>query len=198
LCSWFLRVFKFFFGFLWARRSAWNHALHSFHTALGKIETPFFGAPQKRKRGRGGKERHSSQCRASGLWDCGWGAARRASPQPPRRLTRRRLAVWRGGAGGSRRAVLRRLLEAVGVVSVGPECRLRLSPGSRWSGWASCESEVSDRLGGWRSPKNGVSSLPRTLCGCGGVWGRRLSGSPRSRGEVGGTLPSSWRGFVGG
>jgi len=43
-------VFKFFFGFLSSRRSAWNHALHSFHTALGKIETPFFGVPKKEKR----------------------------------------------------------------------------------------------------------------------------------------------------
>jgi hypothetical protein len=52
LCSWFLRVFKFFFGFLSFRRSAWNHALHSFHTALGKIDAPFFGAPKKEKRER--------------------------------------------------------------------------------------------------------------------------------------------------
>jgi len=48
-CGWFLWVFKFFFGFLSSRRSAWNNALHSFHTALGKIETPFFGASRKRR-----------------------------------------------------------------------------------------------------------------------------------------------------
>ena len=47
---WFLWVFKFFFGFLQVRRSAWTHALHSFHTALGKIEAPFFGASRKRRR----------------------------------------------------------------------------------------------------------------------------------------------------
>ncbi len=58
-CGWLLWVFKFFFGFLSSRRSAWNHALHSFYTALGESEAPFFGAPRKRKRGRGGKERHS-------------------------------------------------------------------------------------------------------------------------------------------
>jgi hypothetical protein len=28
---------------------------------LGKIETPFFGAPKKEKREKSGKERHSSQ-----------------------------------------------------------------------------------------------------------------------------------------
>jgi hypothetical protein len=28
---------------------------------LGKIGTPFFGAPRKEKREKGGKERHSSQ-----------------------------------------------------------------------------------------------------------------------------------------
>ena len=52
LCSWFLRVFKFFFGFLSFRRSAWNNALHSFHSALGRDETPFFGAPKKEKKER--------------------------------------------------------------------------------------------------------------------------------------------------
>ncbi len=50
LCIRLLWVFKFFFGFLWVRRSAWNHALHSFHTALGESETPFFGAPRRRRR----------------------------------------------------------------------------------------------------------------------------------------------------
>jgi hypothetical protein len=50
LCGWLLWVFKFFFGFLSSRRSAWNHALHSFHAALGRDEAPFFGAPKKRKR----------------------------------------------------------------------------------------------------------------------------------------------------
>jgi len=50
-----LWVFKFFFGFLLARRSAWTNALHSFHSALGRDETPFFGAPQKQKREKGGK-----------------------------------------------------------------------------------------------------------------------------------------------
>jgi len=44
-CIRFLWVFKFFFGFLSSRRSAWNYALHSFHSELGKIETPCFGAP---------------------------------------------------------------------------------------------------------------------------------------------------------
>jgi hypothetical protein len=44
-----LWVFKFFFGFLSSRRSAWNNALHSFHSALGNIDAPFFGAPQKQK-----------------------------------------------------------------------------------------------------------------------------------------------------
>jgi hypothetical protein len=57
---WFLWVFKFFCCFLQVRRSAWNHALHSFHTALGKIETPFFGVSRKEKREKSGKERHSS------------------------------------------------------------------------------------------------------------------------------------------
>jgi len=47
-----LWVFKFFFGFLSSRRSAWNHALHSFHSALGESEAPFFGAPKKEKRGK--------------------------------------------------------------------------------------------------------------------------------------------------
>ncbi len=41
--------------FLSSRRSAWNYALHSFHTALGKIDAPFFGVSQKQKRERGGK-----------------------------------------------------------------------------------------------------------------------------------------------
>jgi hypothetical protein len=49
-CVWLLWVFKFFFGFLSLRRSAWTNALHSFHAALGESETPFFGAPKKRKR----------------------------------------------------------------------------------------------------------------------------------------------------
>jgi hypothetical protein len=40
-----LWVFKFFFGFLSSRRSVWSFALHSFHTALGEVETPFFGVP---------------------------------------------------------------------------------------------------------------------------------------------------------
>jgi len=44
-----LWVFKFFFGFLLARRSAWNHALHTFHSALGESETPFFGILRKEK-----------------------------------------------------------------------------------------------------------------------------------------------------
>jgi hypothetical protein len=52
LCIRFLWVFKFFFGFLLARRSAWTNALHSFHSALGKIDAPFFGAPKKEKRER--------------------------------------------------------------------------------------------------------------------------------------------------
>jgi hypothetical protein len=43
-CGWLLWVFKFFFGFLSSRRSAWSHALHSFHSALGEVEAPFFGA----------------------------------------------------------------------------------------------------------------------------------------------------------
>jgi hypothetical protein len=59
-----LWVFKFFFGFLSSRRSAWNHALHSFHTALGKGEAPFFGATKKRKREKSEKERRSSQLAA--------------------------------------------------------------------------------------------------------------------------------------
>jgi hypothetical protein len=50
LCVWLLWVFKFFFGFLSSRRSAWNHALHSFHSALGEIEMPFFGVSRKRRR----------------------------------------------------------------------------------------------------------------------------------------------------
>jgi len=50
LYVWLLWVFKFFFGFLWVLRSAWNHALHSFHSALGESEAPFFGAPKKEKR----------------------------------------------------------------------------------------------------------------------------------------------------
>jgi hypothetical protein len=29
--------------------------------ALGEIEAPFFGVPRKRRREKGGKERHSSQ-----------------------------------------------------------------------------------------------------------------------------------------
>ncbi len=70
LCVWFLWVFKFFFGFLSSRRSAWNHVLHSFHTALGKVEAPFFGAPQKRKR-----EKRRERCailRSWALWGvCG-------------------------------------------------------------------------------------------------------------------------------
>ncbi len=60
-CVRLLWVFKFFFGFLSSRRSAWNHALHSFHTALGKIDAPFFGVLRKEKREKSGKERHSSQ-----------------------------------------------------------------------------------------------------------------------------------------
>ena len=67
LCGWLWWVFKFFFGFLWARRSAWTNALHSFHSALGRSEAPFFGASRKRRREKGGKVRHSSQCRAPGL-----------------------------------------------------------------------------------------------------------------------------------
>jgi hypothetical protein len=58
---WLLWVFKFFCCFLQIRRSAWNHALHSFHTALGESETPFFGASRKRRREKSGKERYSSQ-----------------------------------------------------------------------------------------------------------------------------------------
>jgi len=49
-CVWLLWVFKFFFGFLSSRRLAWNHALHSFHSALGRDEALFFGAPRKEKR----------------------------------------------------------------------------------------------------------------------------------------------------
>jgi hypothetical protein len=41
----------------------WSFALHSFLTALGEVEMPFFGASQKQKRREGEKERHSSQCR---------------------------------------------------------------------------------------------------------------------------------------
>jgi len=54
-CGWLLWVFKFFFGFLSSRRSVWSLALHSFHSALGKIDAPFFGASQKQKRREEGK-----------------------------------------------------------------------------------------------------------------------------------------------
>jgi len=54
-CVRFLWVFKFFFGFLQVRRSAWNYALHSFHSALGESETSFFGVSRKRRREKGGK-----------------------------------------------------------------------------------------------------------------------------------------------
>jgi hypothetical protein len=30
----------------------WSFALHSFRTALGEVEMPFFGASQKQKRGK--------------------------------------------------------------------------------------------------------------------------------------------------
>ncbi len=61
-CVRLLWVFKFFFGFLWVRRSAWNNALHSFHSALGESKAPFFSVSRKRKRGgEVGKVRHSSQ-----------------------------------------------------------------------------------------------------------------------------------------
>jgi len=33
---------------------------------LGEIDAPFFGAPQKQKREKSGKARHSSQCRTPG------------------------------------------------------------------------------------------------------------------------------------
>jgi len=66
-CVWLLWVFKFFCCFLSSRRSAWTNALHSFHTALSKIDTPFFGALKKRRREKGEKERHSSQRRAPGF-----------------------------------------------------------------------------------------------------------------------------------
>jgi hypothetical protein len=54
-CGWFLLVFKFFCCFLSSWRSVWSFALHSFHTALGRDETPFFGASQKQKRREEGK-----------------------------------------------------------------------------------------------------------------------------------------------
>ena len=78
LCVWLLWVFKFFFGFLQVRRSAWNHALHSFHTALGKIETPFFGAPRKRRREKSGEDApffavpYAGFERCWGVWGGGW------------------------------------------------------------------------------------------------------------------------------
>jgi hypothetical protein len=61
--------------FLSSRQSAWTNALHSFHSALGESETPFFGVSRKQKREKGGKERHSSQRRTPGsalLWGV-WG-----------------------------------------------------------------------------------------------------------------------------
>jgi hypothetical protein len=33
----------------------WSFALHSFHSALGEVEMPFFGASQKQKRREGKK-----------------------------------------------------------------------------------------------------------------------------------------------
>jgi len=53
---------------------------------LGRDEAPFFGAPRKEKRE---KKRESTPFFAVLIADGVVGAPRRASPAPPRRLTRR-------------------------------------------------------------------------------------------------------------
>jgi hypothetical protein len=50
LCGWLLWVFKFFFGFCKFGGRLEITLLHSFHSALGESEAPFFGVSLKRKR----------------------------------------------------------------------------------------------------------------------------------------------------